>query len=434
MLRSRSKTNTARPCLSRWTPARFVLLYLCLLPLQIICQPFAGTYSLRPAGDGDFPTLQSAINAAAPGDTLLLAPGTYTGADNHNLNLLGKPITIISSDINPESCVIDCTQQARAFNFTGGEGNDTIIAGLTVTGGMMENGGAVRCSSAAPTFIRCHLFNNNAIFNGGALEIIAGSAPDFQKCHFAANAVNIGSGGGLWVLDSAPLFSDCRFLENTVIRGPGGGIWFGNSSLHFTDCTFSGNTIFTGSGGAVACASSEAQFTRCIFSRNVCTLAGGALELTSSNPIFTNCTFNLNSAGKGGALSSKNSKPILTNCTFAGNIAPQGSAIYSSRFSDVLLIRSIIADGSAPPCYCEPDNCFISLSSCCLFANQGGDWTGCIAHLISLSGNISADPLFCDPDNYNWLLKPDSPCLPANQPQSTGRILGAWPQNRKTGR
>src|SRR4029453_14666365 len=43
---------------------------------------------------GDFSDIQSAINAAATGDTVLVAAGSYTGSLNFN----GKAITVQSAD------------------------------------------------------------------------------------------------------------------------------------------------------------------------------------------------------------------------------------------------------------------------------------------------------------------------------------------------
>jgi hypothetical protein len=51
--------------------------------------------------------------------------------------------------------------------------------------------------------------------------------------------------------------------------------------------------------------------------------------------------------------------------------------------------------------------------TCCdLFQNAQGDWTGCREDQLGVEGNISADPLFCAPDEGDFTLRADSPCLP----------------------
>jgi len=46
----------------------------------------------------DFATIQPALNAADDGDTVLVAPGTYTGTGNRDLDLLGKDLRVIGED------------------------------------------------------------------------------------------------------------------------------------------------------------------------------------------------------------------------------------------------------------------------------------------------------------------------------------------------
>ena len=48
----------------------------------------------------DYPTIQSAINAASNGDTVLVHTGTYTGIGNRDLDFHGKAITVRSE--NPD--------------------------------------------------------------------------------------------------------------------------------------------------------------------------------------------------------------------------------------------------------------------------------------------------------------------------------------------
>ena len=64
-----------------------------------------------------------------------------------------------------------------------------------------------------------------------------------------------------------------------------------------------------------------------------------------------------------------------------------------------------------------------------LHGNAGGDWIGGIAGQLGVSGNFSADPLFCDPDNGDFTLSSQSPCLPGNHPDGADcGLIGALGQ------
>src|SRR5690606_4749186 len=61
---------------------------------------------------GEYATIQAAINAAADGDEIVLAPGVYTGWGNRDLDLWGKAIVVRSEDPSSPAVVaatvIDC--------------------------------------------------------------------------------------------------------------------------------------------------------------------------------------------------------------------------------------------------------------------------------------------------------------------------------------
>lgn len=63
------------------------------------------------------------------------------------------------------------------------------------------------------------------------------------------------------------------------------------------------------------------------------------------------------------------------------------------------------------------------LTCCDIHGNAGGDWTGAIAGQLGINGNISADPLFCDPAADDFTLRGDSPCAPGGE----CGLIGAWP-------
>jgi hypothetical protein len=84
-----------------------------------------------------YSTIQAAIVDSVNGDTIVVAPGTYTGNGNRAIDFKGKAITVRSIDPNDPNVVattiIDCQALGRGFYFHNGEGPDSILAGLTIT-------------------------------------------------------------------------------------------------------------------------------------------------------------------------------------------------------------------------------------------------------------------------------------------------------------
>ena len=79
----------------------------------------------------DYPTIQSAIDAAEDGDVVLVADGTYY---EHDLDFQGKAITVASEN-GPDNCIVDCEGLGRGFLFHRGEGADSVLRGFTITRG-----------------------------------------------------------------------------------------------------------------------------------------------------------------------------------------------------------------------------------------------------------------------------------------------------------
>jgi hypothetical protein len=106
---------------------------LCLAAL-VLPLPALSTTIHVPA---DQPTIQAGINAAIPGDTVLVASGTYTGTGNKELDLKGKAV-VLRSENGAGTTIIDCELQGRGFYFQAGEGPGSVIDGFTIENGRVS--------------------------------------------------------------------------------------------------------------------------------------------------------------------------------------------------------------------------------------------------------------------------------------------------------
>ncbi|UCG56164.1 MAG: hypothetical protein JSU70_14980 [Phycisphaerales bacterium] len=226
-----------------------------LVATAVMCAPIAArTIYVDNDRPADFDTIQAAIEAAVDGDVVIVQPGTYTGTGNRNIHLLGKAITIRST--NPSdphivtATVIDCENTYDGFLFYGSEGPDTVLDGFTITRAHSSRKGAAISSSwnysgkhyAQATIRRCNITYCNCT-NKGAGGVIYGWDGLIENCIFEDNSAIILLGGTL--KDSIirrssfiPLYSSgdvisCLISDNSyAVTGHG---------INIADTTIAGN-------------------------------------------------------------------------------------------------------------------------------------------------------------------------------------------------
>ena len=138
------------------------------------------------AGGGDYLTIQEGIDAAAEGDTILIAPGTYTGALNTNLDFGGINRTVMTE----AGCVfthIDCENvyPTRGFHFHSGEDTTSIVEGVTIMNGRADRGGAISCYGYFGTDITRSIMAFST--DGGGIHCQGTPNPDMWHCCIYAN-------------------------------------------------------------------------------------------------------------------------------------------------------------------------------------------------------------------------------------------------------
>jgi hypothetical protein len=113
--------------------APFFLMAMIVLPAAI-GSALGSTIHLEPDGTGDFPNIQSAVDAAVHGDEILLADGIYEGLGNDQIDFRGKAITVRSQNGNPWNCILRGRDTlgipSTLFLFRNNEGRDSVIRDL----------------------------------------------------------------------------------------------------------------------------------------------------------------------------------------------------------------------------------------------------------------------------------------------------------------
>ena len=184
-------------------------------------------------------------------------------------------------------------------------------------------------------------------------------------------------GGAMLITSSRPQLLNLRIIDNHSDRG--GAIYF----WHVDSCsivnTYFGNNSADNSGGAIRASNNTyLRIQGCTFSGNSAGNSGGAIHCYAySAVVMSNTLMVNNSAGNGGGLHIMNGwdTNAVSNSVFWNN-TPQ--SIYGNESS----LNAIYSDIQ-------------------------GYWPG--------DGNISADPLFCEPVMYPYTVAENSPCLGSGQ-------------------
>ncbi len=168
-------------------------LFLFVAMLTISCH--GETFIVDLSGNGDYPTIQNAIDATLDGDTVLVRDGIYTGEGNRDVTLLRKAITV-KSENGPENCILDCqgtkTNPHRGIKLSYCW-NYPVLDGFTIMNGYGPSdkngdsvGGGIYCNKSALIIKNCVFYRNTAT-HGGGIRAWGSSVPYIYNCKFIEN-------------------------------------------------------------------------------------------------------------------------------------------------------------------------------------------------------------------------------------------------------
>jgi len=240
------------------------------------------------------PTIQAGIDAAASGDTVLVADGTYTGTGNKDLGFRGKAI-VVRSGSGAGNCIIDCQGQGRGFYFRGGENRDSVLRGFQITnGGEVDfGGGGIRCDDSSPTITDCIIVGNHGDEDGGGILCVNSSAlisGNIVADNEAGDPLGFyGDGGGISCFGGFPTIANNLISNNVAITvkldDMGGGI-----HCSYSQATLINNVIYGNSahwGGGISCYGFPVTIVNCTVTGNESQYIGGIDSYDSAT--ITNC-------------------------------------------------------------------------------------------------------------------------------------------------
>jgi hypothetical protein len=406
-----------------------------------------------------YPSIQAAIAAAAPGDRVLVQPGTWPEA----LDFLGKGIEVLGVG-GAAVTTIDATGLGESVvRFKSGEPAGTTLRGFTLTGGAGHKGGLSPTrwgggvylqGTARPTIRECVITGNTALGDElssgggvgvGSVTVVPGAPAALIDCVITDNHAE-GYGGGIAGGTAASLsVQGCTITSNSALHGggitgaasyagctiagndadQGGGLYGFGGVATLADCTLEGNTAWIGGGAYVEVPNGHAKLAGCHLHHNNAFFAGGAFLTASTDFGFgpfatvTGCSFTANTSVADSdrtglvvelqGLGPTAGTATVVNCSF------DGEGITSSG---ALFVRNTILRNDGTPL--DADG-VLQVS----WSDIEGGWPG--------TRNIDADPLWVDGPGGDYHLLPGSPCIntgdPASPPDPDGSSadMGALP-------
>ncbi|MCC7144357.1 MAG: right-handed parallel beta-helix repeat-containing protein [Candidatus Eisenbacteria bacterium] len=376
-------------------------------------------YVIDPGGSGDFPTLQSGLDAAADGDTLSILPGVYPDP----LTVRGKWLHLLGLGA-PEPPIL------HSLTWLGGTappGERVLVRGVSMTNAVSvtEIVGWIaleQCDFQSPLTANGTGYPNNGQLALRGSSVEAGADLRYDGANVGLLVDGVHASGGLVsalceqhaevahsTFEACSLFvsaSDYVALRESSFLGTGAAALVdGDDLVIVRNRLEEAGTLTIAPYFNATVQENQLQNARGIvvrdgmgwsIRRNL--IVGGTVGITA------------HSGSSGSA-----SENTIVDCTGSA-ILVGGSNAYVDLARNILCGNQVgvtkLAGASAVFASCND-----------VWGNLGGNWVG-LPDPTGSEGNLSEDPRFCNPTFGDYTLMVDSPCAPAQQPVC-GRI-GAY--------
>lgn len=421
----------------------------------------AGGPATGQSWDNAFRTIQAAIDAAAAGDEVWVANGSYSenivtkdnvalygGFDNTMTNRSQRSWTTLVTTIDGGG------RPGSVVTVPGSAGSLTRIDGFTIRGGSGRPvngtglaGGGIFCEAASvPTIANSTITENRLAPGTGNWSSGAGIYADMSTSTRIENnrisgnsAEGYGQGGGIFIHYYSYPTIDNNTIEGNSSSAYGGGIYIADGcTATVTRNTIRGNALTAGGRGAGLYAQQNTvSLSRNLIEGNAGTYYGGGIAFQIVNATIANNRITANSAGNGGGIYLYQTGGSIINNVIDNNSAGIGAGIHVNPYSNPLIANNTIVynqtpsgHGSGAGIYFETlyytprvSNNIVAFNSSGLDGGEGGIWALPILDRNNVYGNLDGNYWAIDPRN------PESGDISAD-PQF---IPGTWQLKRIAG-